>query len=82
MPKKSQSVITSAKIKPAHAKPVRNSERVLKTVKRDQSRMMTIKVDKRTTLVVPIGTDVKAAIRKYENRANINPPRTHALLRG
>lgn len=77
MPRRKRRVITSAERKPANRKPVRNSERILKTAKRDLSKMKSIKIDSKTTILVPVGTDIAEAKRKYEQRALINPPRTH-----
>jgi len=47
---------------------VRESEKSFKTMKRDLTKMISVKVDRKTYILVPVGTDIEEARRKYEHR--------------
>ena len=76
--KKKEPVIISRKISaPSSKNVVRESEKKLQTRKLDMTKMMSVKIDHKTSILVPIGSDPEEVKRKYERRASVNPPVNH-----
>jgi hypothetical protein len=76
--RKKEPVILSRKISaPSSKNVIRESEKKLQTRKLDMTKMMSVKIDHKTSILVPIGSDPEEVKRKYERRTSVNPPVNH-----